>query len=264
MTTKRKIIKELSVDVSRRHTVEVKFRPEDSSKIEKLLGMDVPEGYVAGWASTKDMDFAGHMVMPDAFSESISQKGLIGPRGIKLLIGHDRDKPAGVIKNLEYRNGDLWIEAQLNLNISYVRDMYEAAKMNEGFSFSVGFYLEEWTFKEGRDGMDYLEIQKAELEEVSVVPLPMNVNAGMTFIKGITDEETFDTVAELEKALVASGLVKSRNNANRVVRVMKRNVGLLTPSSVPPKNDEPPKPVLAKASADKLFAALAELKSALS
>ena len=195
--------------------------------------------------------------MPGAFDKSIRAKGISGPKGIKLLIGHDRNKPAGTIRKLETRNDSLWMEAQLNLKISYVRDMYEAAKENGGFSFSVGFYLEEYEYKKSDDGGEYLQINQGELEEVSLVVFPGNENAVNTFIKGITDEEAFADVASLEKALVASGLVKGRNDAQRLTRVVKRNIALFRPAA--PASPAKPAPV-AKEKLDALSALVGELR----
>ena len=113
----------------------VKFRAASDVEL-KAIGDELPDGYVAGWASTSDLDHYGHVVQDGAFAKGIKAKGLKGPRGIKLLAHHQTDKPAGKIIRLEYRTGGLWIEAQLNLKISYVSDLYEAAKMQEGLSFS--------------------------------------------------------------------------------------------------------------------------------
>lgn len=197
----------------------------------KMLGEDLPEGYVAGYASTSDLDHYRDVIKEGAFQESINERGLEGPKGIKFLAQHRSDKPAGVIKVLEYRNGKLWIEAQMNLSISYVNDLYQAAKMQGGLSFSVGFYHQDYEFKEDDNGMEYLLITRAELVEVSVVTFPGNDEAEMTFIKGAKDMPTPDTVAQFEKALVGLGLCKSRNGAHDVVRFVKSNLSLFVKSN---------------------------------
>lgn len=244
----------------------VKFRPASDQEIKLALGIEdlstVPDGYVAGWASTPDLDHYRHVVEPGAFDASISQKGLMGPKGIKLLIQHKADKPAGVITKLETRGGNLWIEAQMDLGISYVNDYYRAAKAVGGLNFSVGFYLEDYAFKKNKDDVEYLHITKAELEEVSVVTFPGNGEATMTFIKDRTDpsdlDGTFETLAQLEKALVATGVCKSRNMAGRITQVVKQNLALFGAEVAPPA------PVLAQKSLDTLSTILGELRSALS
>lgn len=189
-----------------------------------------PNGFVAGWASTADMDSYRHVVVGGAFQESINDRGLSGPRGIKLLAGHSWEKLAGKIEVLEYRGDRLWIEAQLNLDISYVRDLYEAAKMNGGLSFSVGFELKGYGWEEDENENEFLRIDRGDLYEISVVPFPGNEAAQMTFIKtrdalkAQEAETTTGVVSEFEKALVASGLAKSRNHASRITDAIKSDL----------------------------------------
>lgn len=243
----------------------VKFRPASDAEIKLALGIEdlstVPDGYIAGWASTPDLDHYRHVVEPGAFDASINQKGLTGPKGIKLLIQHSASKPAGVITKLETRAGSLWIEAQMDLGISYVNDFYRAAKAVGGLNFSVGFYLEDYSFKKNSDDVEYLHITKAELEEVSVVTFPGNSEATMTFIKDRQDpadlEGPFDTLAQLEKALVATGCVKSRNMAGRITQVVKQNLALFGAEVAPPA------PLMAQKQLDTLSAILGELRSTL-
>jgi HK97 family phage prohead protease len=254
MTSKRQIEKEAP---ARRQWLDLKYVPATDFELKELG--EKPDGYIAGWASTPDLDYYNHVVMVNAFAESIARKGLNGPKGIKLLIGHDRDKPAGAIRILETRGERLWIEAQLNLNISYVRDAYEAAKMVGGFSFSVGFYLEEYEFKQTPDKTEYLQINKGELEEISLVVFPGNPEAIMTYLKeSNTDDEdmVFASIAELEKALVREGLVKSRNVAARLTQVVKKNLELFKPASA-----ETPQPAqVAKEKINALNTLIGELK----
>jgi len=241
-------------------TMNVKFKPmETDDLIKQFDGQDIPDGFIAGWASTSDIDFIGDKVLHGAFDDSIAEKGLNGPKGIKLLLQHSAHKPAGMINVLEQRSKGLWIEAQLNLEISYVKDFYEAAKMNGGMSFSIGYRLVEGGFRfveKDNPADSYWELSKLDLHEVSGVTFPMNEEAVMTFIKGITDEEAFADIASLEKALVASGLVKSRNDAMRITRVVKRNTPLFV-TTPEPSGTEPN----TKKAVDDLTAILADLKA---
>lgn len=143
------------------------------------------DGIVAGIASSDSMDLCRHVVMAGAFSESIRKRGLTGPGAIKLLLDHDWQKPAGLIRKLEYQGGKLMIEAQLNLDIEYVRDRYSAMKMLGGFNFSVGFVRDptECEYKLDGNKQEYLEIRKGDLFEVSLVAFPANEDATLTNIK---------------------------------------------------------------------------------
>jgi HK97 family phage prohead protease len=191
---------------------------------------DVPDGSIKGIASTSSTDLYGHKVFAGAFDKSIQRKGLSGPKGVKLLAGHDWNKPAGVIKKLETVNDKLEIEAQLNLNVSYVKDLYEVAKQNEGLNFSVGFMLEEFEFIDKKaDAIDdeWLQIKQGDLMEVSVVCFPACLDATMDFVKHA------DTAAEFEKALITNGWAFGRKEAHRLFQLCRNSVHLLTDKGPP-------------------------------
>lgn len=237
------------------------FTALSKKELVKQLGEDVPKGYIAGFASTPDMDQGRDVVVSGAFDESIKERGLMGPRGIKLLLGHKWDKVAGVIKVLETRNGNLWIEAQLNLDISYVKDAYLAAKDLGGLSFSVGFKLQDYEFKEDEDGnIQFLQINKGDLFEVSVTPFPMNEAAEMSFIK--EKEENFESVQKFEKQLVASGLAGSRNKAREITNLVKSNISLFQKTDVTPAVKSTTSPITVESLA-KFREGLDELKQTL-
>lgn len=227
-------------NMDKRRTMDIKFREASLSELRKELNVadinSLPDGFIAGWASTDDIDHIGDKVLPGAFTEAISSKGLNGPKGIKLLAQHNSSQPAGKITKLEERGNGLWIEAQLNLKISYVQDLYEAAKDMGGLSFSIGYRLVENGFKfvdTGDSMTSYWELSKLDLHEVSVVTFPCNEEATMVLIKGVSDFDEFETLADLEKALVADGIFKSRNMASALTRAVKRLVSKSAPSEEP-------------------------------
>ena len=215
---------------------EVKFA-DTSDVAKKLMGDTFPAGYIAGWASTPDLDHYGDIIRSGAFDESISERGLSGPEGVKLLIQHDAGKPAGTIEVLESRDGKLWMEARLNLDISYVKDYYEAAKMNGGMNFSVGFYIKDGEYDEEHD---IRQITDGDLIEVSLVTFPGNRHAHMLHVKDAPDEPlTFTTLSAFEKALVADQLVETRNAANAITRMIKRNGHLFAPATAADTQESP-------------------------
>ena len=191
----------------------------------------VPEGYIAGIASTSSTDRHGHKVMAKAFDESIKRKGLAGPGGVQLLIGHDWNKVGGKIKKLETVDDKLMLEAQLYMDVSYVKDVHSVLKQNGGLNFSVGFTLEEFEFNDVMEDEDdpWLIVQKGDLMEVSVVTFPSQKDAVMTFVKQAPSEAELDTMTDFEKALVADGVCTSRSQAHRFVRWATKNVHLLQP-----------------------------------
>lgn len=240
---------------------------KELARVAKALGSDAPEGYIAGWASTADIDHAGHRVMSGAFSESIRERGLSGPRGVKLLSGHDWSRIIGAIKVLEYRGNRLWLEGQINPAISYARDVYEVIKTVEGLNFSVGFFLQDYRWVEAADKTEILQIDRGELIEVSVVPMPMNDAATMEFYKSRDGAASPKTVAEFEKSLVARGLFKCRNDARRFTQEVKSIAHLFHKGQAddPASEAAPPiaPPVLALEQINELSASIAKMKQAL-
>jgi len=130
---------------------------------------------IQGWASTHDLDHSGHIVLPSAYSKTIASRGLQGPRGVRLLAYHDKERTIGAITKLEVRNSGLWLEGEIEEGISYAKDLALALKACGGMSFSVGFFLKDADVTD--DGV--LVIKEVDLFEVSVVPLPANDAAVM-------------------------------------------------------------------------------------
>ena len=241
---------------------------EPATEIEmKALGDNLPEGFIAGWASTPELDTYDHIVETGAFDESILTKGLTGPRGVKLLCGHNWEKIGGKILTLETKGRRLWMTGQMNLSISYVNDLYLAAKDNGGLSFSVGFRLLDYLFKVNpTTKKEYMLITKGELLEISIVPFPGNESCEMTFIKSATP----NTIAEFEKGLIAQGLAKSRNEAKRITLAVKTAAALfagddeqeLDPAVIPVEVNKAPS-VASIVQLNTLSALIADMKAAI-
>lgn len=135
---------------------------------------------IKGWATTPSMDLVRHVIANGAFRASIRKRGLTGPGGIKLLAQHDSSRPLGVIIKLEERPQGLWIEANVNEDISYGKDLAIAIRSAGGLNFSVGFRVEDADIDLDSYEREYLLIKRGTLTEVSVVTFPCNESAQMT------------------------------------------------------------------------------------
>jgi len=154
-------------------------------------------GQLSGIASTPDKDHMGHKVQPGAFTESIRKRGLKGARGIKLLLDHEWSKPAGAITRLEYNaRGQLEIDCQMALEVSYARDRYEAIKAAGGYNFSVGFRVEDYEIVETNDDI-YALIKSGDLFEVSLVAFPANDGATLNLAASTPDAMLADMLSRL-------------------------------------------------------------------
>lgn len=253
----KEILERLRAGKEVKQTAAIRFMPEIWGGAEDE---DKPAGYVAGWASTDALDSWYSRIETGAFKDAIAKRGIRGPRGIKFLIGHDWDKIAGRIEELEYRDGRLWIAAQFGLNISYVHDFYEAAKMQEGLSFSVGFRIEDYEI----DKNDVLRIAKGDLFEVSAVPFPANEDCVMTELRSAEDNFP-NTMAEFEKSLVIQGLAKSRRDANKIVLAIKSCplFSVVHSASMPDAEPETNKPMLAETDIARIRQHIAAIRTSL-
>jgi HK97 family phage prohead protease len=157
---------------------------------------------ISGVASSPAPDSYNHIVKTGAFDRSIRARGLTGPKGIKLLLGHNPDKVAGVITSLRTVGDALRIEADLNLRVSYVRDAYEIIKQVGGLSFSVGFKLEDY-----EETKSHLIIKQGDLHEISIVSFPACSDATMDAKSRVTPPWLAKAMAELQRtqALLSSG-----------------------------------------------------------
>ena len=253
------------------HTVEMTFTRATDEELEAAglqKAADLPDGFIAGWASTPGLDSYNHVVQGGAFDAAIKARGLLGSKGIQLLLDHDWRKPAGIITKLEYRGERLWLEAELELGATYVKDAYLVAKKRGGTNFSVGFMLQDYEFKEDpATKNEYLLIKRGDLYEVSVVPFPANEECTMEFIKSKLAPKELSSVAEFEKHLRDTGLVKSRDEARRITQVVKSCVALFSSPVVtaPVASDPAPidSPLSGGVDLSKALAASAQLRKAL-
>jgi len=226
---------------------------------------DVPDGFIAGIASSPTVDCYGHRVMPGAFDASIHKRGFdVGRGGIKLLDHHKDEGPAiGVIRKLQTVGKDLRIEAELCLKSSRVRDMYEETKFCGGSGFSVGFRLEDYDFAK-EDGEEIFIIKSGDLREVSLVNFPACTDARTVLVKkeqteaeqfeawhaqmqeAITSLKDASSVSDLERALVAKAFASGRNEAHKLFVLLKACAHLLPDKTTPAGGavKTPPHPLL--------------------
>jgi HK97 family phage prohead protease len=177
-----------------------------------------PDGYIAGIASTSDVDRGDDIVAPNAFAASIADRGMSGPRAVKMLWQHDADKPCGSWMAMAQTAAGLEVEGQLNLKTNVGAQAYEHIKAGEVGSLSVGFRTisRQWD-----EDTQIRTILKGDLWEVSPVTFAMNENAQIHTVKGVKFEiEDGDNLSAIVKKLAPScGL--SRREADGVVDALK-------------------------------------------
>ena len=138
--------------------------------------VDVSDGgwEVAGYASTfgGEPDWYGDVIMPGAFAASIAS---YLP---KFLFEHA--EPIG--KTLEIREDDHGLYGRWTIvDTRAGTDAYKLAKAEVLDSLSIGFFAEEYAYRE--DGARVL--MRIDLPEVSAVAIPANRHAVITDVKGV-------------------------------------------------------------------------------
>ena len=153
-----------------------------------LKDVDVKNRIVSGYFSAfGNVDSDNDVIMPGAYTKTISENGPTGSQRIKHLLQHNTDQPLGLIKELKEDNYGLFFRSQL-VPTSYGLDtilLYDAGVYNE---HSVGFQ----TVKSQSKG-SYNEIQEIKLWEGSTVTWGSNANTPVT---GMKAKFTVDQFAE--------------------------------------------------------------------
>ena len=155
-----------------------------NSKIDKIDYNDDEnddELRIRGYASTGDMDRAGDVILPTAWSEE-------GLRNFKknpvILFNHDYNQPIGRAKSITVDRNGLLLEAMISKSCK----QYELIKDGVLSTFSVGFMVRDADYNEKTDGFI---IKAAELLETSVVTIPCNQEASFSIAKSFNNKKDF-------------------------------------------------------------------------
>lgn len=186
----------------------MKYLPELIQKNFDLEGFEIKaddneRGVIEGYASTfGNIDRHGDIVEPGTF------KG--GRSKVPIFALHDPSKAVGVGFVQEDEKGlkikmKLAVDSESDTLRERAREYYAMAKEGIIEKMSVGMIIQksEWT-KKKIDGQEVpiRRIQKADLVEVSLVPIPANDQAKVTTVKHYPVEDIERMINEaVEKAL---------------------------------------------------------------
>ena len=149
----------------------------------KLKGLlERKENEIVGIASTET---------PDRDGEIIKQSGWdltnFKANPVLLLFHNYQELPVGKITDLSIEDGQLKFKAVFSEATQKAKEAYQLVKEGILNTFSVGFIPREW------DKADGSVITKAELLEISLVPVPANPEA-VVIAKGLTKENSLAEV----------------------------------------------------------------------
>jgi HK97 family phage prohead protease len=202
-------------------------------KFDMKLDGVTTKGFIKGIATTPKLDSYDDIIAGGAFEHSIRDRGVTGPRGIKMLAQHDSRHVIGNWTELKYNGDPLHAEGQLDLDNQKGLEYYNHIKKDQIGSLSVGFRTQERTYNEDT----YVRtITKGDLREISPVTFPANEECVITQVK--SDYGSDVKLSDIEKE-IAQQFGLSRKQSCGLIRVV-RSSGLLASAAVVPETAAAP------------------------
>lgn len=182
----------------------------------EIKQFDEEERTLSGYASTFGFpaDSHGDVIEKNAFLDSIKK---IKEEGIPLLDSHKQDSEhvlGTVIDAYEDEHG-LFIQAKL-ADTPRVEEIRQKLQQGHISKMSIGFFIEKQSFTT-KNNKEYRVIEKADLIEISVVPIPANSRAAILAVKNheLPEEEQENT----ECACKSCGCSTNQENGVRAEEV---------------------------------------------
>lgn len=180
---------------------------------------DEGSGQISGYFSTYDRipDAYGDIVAPGAFTDTIKARENSG-HPFPLCWNHDLNQIIGKVDSIkdDPEKGPLMTASFFDTPLA--QEKREIVKSGVVYQFSFAYDIREAAKVELEDGTKAYELQKLDLFEVSIVPIPANQNAVMTDIKSgkrnsQKDEETIkEAISALESAANALKTLLDNND----------------------------------------------------
>lgn len=144
------------------------------------------DGTFSGYAAVfGNIDLGYDVIDPGAFKSAKTTRD----GKLRIAIDHKMSQLAGKATFKQDDRG-LWVEGQLSLGVSYVKDTYQLMRDGVLDGLSVGFdILKDGADYEERSGKFVRVIKAAELWEFSIVAFGMNPLARVDAVKSIRDFE---------------------------------------------------------------------------
>lgn len=163
-------------------------------------------GEFEGYASTfGNVDQGGDVVEPGAFIESIV-KAKSDKRTIPMLWQHDQREPIGFWKDISEDAKGLYVKGQLLVDHDpLAKRAHGLLKAKAIGGMSIGYRIPPGGIVEDEKRRGVSRLKTVDLREISLVTMPMNVEARVTSVKSILDSGKMPTVREFEDFLRDAG-----------------------------------------------------------
>jgi hypothetical protein len=163
-------------------------------------------GQFEGYASTfHHIDQGGDRVEPGAFIESIV-KAKNDRRVIPMLWNHDQNQPIGAWQDIAEDRKGLYVKGQLDIEDDPVAQrFYGKLKRGSIGGLSIGYILRAGGAERDERRPGVQNLKKVDLREISLVTMPMNLEARVHSVKALTDDGKMPTIREFEDFLRDAG-----------------------------------------------------------
>ena len=172
-----------------------------------LVKSDEGTGQISGYFSTYDRipDSYGDVVAPGAFTDTIKAREESGHK-FPLCWNHDLDQIIGQVDTIEdTEKGPLMTASFFNTPLA--QEKREIVKSGVVYQFSFAYDVREAAQVTLEDGTKANELQKLDLFEVSIVPVPANPRAEVTDIKAGRRNSKKDADAIREAIALLQGVL---------------------------------------------------------
>lgn len=185
---------------------------------DKLKAVEGGEpGEIAGYASTfGNVDQGGDKVIRGAFKEAL-EKAKAQDRLIPMLWQHNQDEPIGVWDEIVEDRKGLRVKGRLLVDFDpLAQRAYGHVKAGSIGGMSIGYRPEPGGITEDPKVRGVYQLTKLDLREVSLVTMPMNIQARITDVKSLAESGLLPTEREFEDFLRDAGGF-SRKQAEKFV-----------------------------------------------
>lgn len=171
-------------------------------------------GEFEGYASTfGNVDQGGDVVEPGAFIESVV-KAKNDRRTIPMLWQHNQTEPIGVWTDIAEDTKGLYVKGRLLVDDDpLAKRAYAHLKAKSIGGMSIGYRIPDGGITEDEKRRGVSRLKKVDLREISLVTMPMNIEARVTGVKSILEGGDMPTLPEFEKFLREAGFSKTQATA---------------------------------------------------
>lgn len=167
----------------------------------KSVGEDgVFEGYAATFGN---VDQGGDVIEPGAFAAGMAAAKAEG-RVIPMLWQHDTREPIGVWRAMQEDRKGLFVSGKLLLDTDpLARRAHRLLQERALGGMSIGYQVPKGGASPDASRPGVTRLSKVDLREVSLVTMPMNLEARVTAVK------SFETARDFERFLRDAGLPRA-------------------------------------------------------